>query len=303
MPKPLNFSGQSLNDDVRWQVAMSSIHYTHSFYNFREPCVIHIMVDSPPDNELDEQEIASPKCRQISWGGCTEGIDHYMLALLRLHLRTTDNAQNESDFFNRRVVLFGELHLPARHYSKVSAVWDDVIAQANTTFEPLYHLELQARLANNGTVSFTMSNGKAVTMYTESQYIGKVLGLDSSEIDLIFPIDEQEHLMKMYKLDVVGVRTPKLDNLQALYIYGCMVEHQRVGDTMAPLLAYVDVSMSPGERARHICNPLVYLSVNKSIIDTITIRICDEYGNEVKFPDDVANVVVRLCFRQTEHAL
>ena len=86
--------------------------------------------------------------------------------------------------------------------------------------------------------------------------------------------------------------------LLSVYVYGDIVESQHVGDTMAPLLAYVDVDKSLGERVGHVCNPLVYLPVCRTYIDSISIRICDENGNKVPFPDDVENVVVRLLFRR-----
>jgi hypothetical protein len=80
------------------------------------------------------------------------------------------------------------------------------------------------------------------------------------------------------------------------------VEYQYVGDTMAPLLAYVDVAKQPGLRAGHICNSLVYLPVDKQFIDAIGIRICDEHGQDVKFSDS-ESVVVRLHFRKSKQSI
>ena len=102
------------------------------------------------------------------------------------------------------------------------------------------------------------------------------------------------------KLANVGTRIPTLNTVHALYVYADIVEYQHVGDVMAPLIAYVDVTKSPGERVGHICNPPVYLPVDKSYIDTISIRITDEHGNDIVLSDDNENVVVRLHFRKAK---
>ena len=44
LASPLNFSGQTLNDDTRWQVATLRLHYTHNFNNFREEGFLHYVV-------------------------------------------------------------------------------------------------------------------------------------------------------------------------------------------------------------------------------------------------------------------
>jgi hypothetical protein len=59
--RPLNFSGQTLNDDTRWQVAVLSLHYTHNFSNFREDCLLHFVVDKPAEANMVAAETASNK--------------------------------------------------------------------------------------------------------------------------------------------------------------------------------------------------------------------------------------------------
>jgi hypothetical protein len=63
---PLNFSGQTLNDDTRWQVAMLSLHYTHNLYNFRKASKLYFAMDKPADTS--DSETSSSK------GGVTVGI-------------------------------------------------------------------------------------------------------------------------------------------------------------------------------------------------------------------------------------
>ena len=44
----------------------------------------------------------------------------------------------------------------------------------------------------------------------------------------------------------------------------------------------------------------VYLPVDRLYIDMMKIRITPEHGENVMFPDDVENVVVRLHFRKAK---
>jgi hypothetical protein len=61
LASPPNFSGQTLNDDTRWQLAMLSLPYTHNFFNFREECLLHFVVNKPTVANIVATETASNK--------------------------------------------------------------------------------------------------------------------------------------------------------------------------------------------------------------------------------------------------
>ena len=65
LASPLNFSGQTLNDDTRWQVSMLSLHY--NFFNFHESCTLRFIVDKPAN--VVASETASPDCRDADNSG------------------------------------------------------------------------------------------------------------------------------------------------------------------------------------------------------------------------------------------
>ena len=298
LPKALNFAGQSLNDDTRWEVAMLSVHYTHNFINFREACTVSVIVDAPPEAERNAAETPSSGITELVRNRLSSpvvGPQGGAVLLSYFDRRATDDGPQVAGG-KRYETVFGTLKIPARYYSNVSEVKDEVVAQFNAMFGPSYKLRLQAASNVAGGITFSMTNGKPVTMYANTAYLGKVLGLQTTEQTL----PSGGSTMKVYKINMIGYRRPRLDTLHALYVYGNIVEHQHVGDTMAPLLAYVDVEKSPGERVSHICNPHVFLPVNRTYIDSIGIRICDEHGNNVSFPDDTGNVVVRLLFRKVK---
>ena len=91
-----------------------------------------------------------------------------------------------------------------------------------------------------------------------------------------------------------------MDNIHALYVYADVVQQQHVGDVMAPLTGYASVNGKPGDRISHTCNPPIYLPVVKSFIDAISVRITDEHGQDVMFPDLREHVVLRLHFRKAK---
>jgi hypothetical protein len=123
----------------------------------------------------------------------------------------------------------------------------------------------------------------------------KYVELGQDKIDL-----RMERNTKMYSLALVGTDLPRLDAPHALYVYADVDEPQHVGNVMAPLVGYADVNGKPGDRICHTCNPPIYLPVNKSYIDAISVRITDEHGKNVMFPDLLENVVLRLHFRKAK---
>jgi hypothetical protein len=297
LPCALSFAGESLNDESSWQVAVLSVHYTNNFYNFGEPCTLHILVDAPQSDDVDASVKTSPLCTVASaTSTATNDLSAQDVSLIKYAL-----AQGSLLYKPKaqapREVLYGKVHIPAKHFSCATAVWEEIVQQFNSIFGPRYRRHLRASPKPNGTVTFTEASDKWFVIFAATKHIGKVLGMPVNEHTITVPDSPANRTVTMYKLDTVGTRTPKLDGVQALYVYGDLVDYQFVGDSMLPLLTLVDVEKSPGERVGHTCNPLIYLPVNKPFIDSISIRITDESGKEVPFPD-VENVVVRLHFRK-----
>jgi len=299
----LSFAGQSLNDDSTWQVAVLSVHYTNNFYNFREACTLYILMDAPSTDEVDMTEKPSSQCAVASATSTTAtSLSVLDLTLIKYALTHGPLQYKASPPPGPRDVLYGKIHIPAKHLPCATTLWEEIVTQFNSMFGPRYRRQLRASPNIDGTVMFTEANGKPFHIFAATPHIGKVLGLGTTEVSLTVPETPTARTIKLFKLAARGTRTPKLDGVQALYVYGDIVDYQFVGDTMAPLLTLVDVEKSPGERVGHICNPLVYLPVNKSFIDNINIRIVDESGCDVAFPD-VENVVVRLHFRKARQSL
>ena len=307
LANPLNFSGQTLNDDTRWQVSMLSLHYTHNFFNFRETCVLRFVMQKP--TELNTSEAASADCRttdddNIDWNDMMDDDPATSKALTehtRGHeVRVVSSTPGVTAISSGTTELFGMIEVPKGYYASIPALCEDITSRFNKVFTPRYKLKLTVTRQRDGCLTFSLSNGGRISVFANRPYIAKVLGLPQTEIKGTKDDLRQLRDVVLQKLTLVGTQVPRLNNVHALYVYADIVEYQHVGDVMAPLIAYVDITKSLGERVGHICNPPVYLPVDRSYIDMIKIRITDEHGENVMFPDDVENVVVRLHFRKAK---
>jgi hypothetical protein len=160
-----------------------------------------------------------------------------------------------------------------------------------------YKLQLTATNRSNGCITFTLSNGGNLAMYSNNSYISKLLGLKGT---VVSPpsTGSVEDRIEVYSLATVGTVKPSLKPVDALHVHADIVEPQHVGDAMAPLVGYVDINEKPGDRVCHTCKTPIYLPGDKSYISAIPVRITDEHGENAIFPDNVENLVLRLHFRK-----
>jgi hypothetical protein len=299
-----------MNEEVHWQVALLSMHYTNNLNNFQELCTLRIIAEKPAADEIDNSERQARECVTV---GATvvssPELDTLDKALVASFINSTDanvaaiqTNELEAPATASKEYLFGKVQLVPKRYENVVAVCEDMVSQINSIFQPRFGLRVRAVCSSDGKISLTLRNGASMVIYADNAYIGRALGLKTEAKAIDVKDDESKaetREVTLYALSMDGEGKARLDGVQALYVYADLVQYQYVGDTMAPLLAYVDIAESPGRRVGHICNPLVYLSVDKSAIDTISIRICDEHGSDVKFSDD-ESVVVRLHFRKAK---
>jgi hypothetical protein len=293
LSSPLNFSGQTLNDDTRWQVAMLSLHYTHSFVNFREDCLLHFVVDKPAVGNIAASEAASNKV--VATGDQTVDWAEFQAEERITHWIAETHIENSSP----GAELVGSFAMNKQYYPSVLALCNDIAAKFAKLFFLRYKLKLIATMRSNGCITFTLSNGGKLAMYSNKSYISQILGLKGT---LVSPASSRsaDDKIEVFGLATVGTEKPSLKAVHALHVHADIVEPQHVGDVMVPLVGYVDVNGKPGDRISHTCNPPVYLPVAKSYIDAIRVRLNDERGENVMFPDLLDNVVLRLHFRKAK---
>ena len=295
LSSPLNFSGQTLNDDTRWQVAMLSLHYTHNFFNFRKGCKLYFAMEKPADATASETlptkgavttQITVDRGEYVGGETLTQWVSER-------HVMASTHSSGGME-------LLGMVQMPKHYYSSLQAVYADIADKFEKVFFPRYKLKLIITKKNTGFVTLSLSNGGQLSMFTDNSIIGTVLGLKYTELGQDKVDSRMERGTIMYTLETVGTELPRLNNVHALYVYADVVEPQHVGDAMSPLIGYVNITGKPGDRLTHTCNPPIYLPVGRCYIDAIRVRITDEYGQNVMFPDLFEHVVLRLHFRKAK---
>lgn len=72
------------------------------------------------------------------------------------------------------------------------------------------------------------------------------------------------------------------NNVSAIYVYADCVQPSIVGNCKSQLLRIIPTS-NQSSTVSTVFNPIQHLAISKEFIDTIRIKICDGYGNPIKF--------------------
>jgi hypothetical protein len=88
----------------------------------------------------------------------------------------------------------------------------------------------------------------------------------------------------------------KLHIINQFMVYTDIIEEQYYGGSKVPLLHTLNLN----QNLQAILDTPHYLKVNKSVINSINIRITDRTGEPIKFSDKLSNVLVKLHFRQKQ---
>ena len=129
LANPLSFSGQSLNEDVRWQVSMLSLHYTQNICNFREASILRIIIDKPADVNVAETASASSRDADdatLDWSAVTDLCTGFILgctgAQTRNHGRRRDSEQSRHQLCLERSKYQKAILRVFRHYATTSSL-------------------------------------------------------------------------------------------------------------------------------------------------------------------------------------
>jgi hypothetical protein len=294
LSSPLNFSGSTLNEDVSWEVALTTVQYTNRFYDLRENSTLYVVLELYTTGVINNN-VEKPKGVTELQAKFTDTNLADLNDTEKRILKSFQAATHKPIGGSTRTVtsyVYGKVLAPAGDYKNPLLVVQNLVSGCNMLFGGARYLSNMGIAVDGATgrVTFRIDNLQlGLYMFTDSVPLVHALGLSPKAIDKRDPT--------VYNLNIVGTKTPRFDTIHSLYVYSDIVKEQRVGDTMAPLLEIIPVRGVPGNRIHFSVNPLTYLPVNRDYIDSINIVIMDEYGNVVVFPDDVENVVCRLRFR------
>jgi hypothetical protein len=89
---------------------------------------------------------------------------------------------------------------------------------------------------------------------------------------------------------------PKLSRINEIFVYTDIIDTVLVGNTQAPMLGYFPVQSKWGFTSYLNFNPPYYVKVKENTIRTISIKLCDETGETIRF--ESGTVICRLNFRR-----
>jgi hypothetical protein len=305
-----------------WEVALVSVQYTHNWITMKEPIFVRfILIEKDPSRANLKQDsdfcIDPPTPRILGAAECLARHENYFVqpnpgVLLGIKHKLT--------------------YILPQHFKDAQALGDEVcnsfrIAFPNTQAKLFYfynHADCSGR--------FVINNGEILILSLDKR-LGNLLGHLSTPISCglcsevtelqprdsdveralfekkqitVAPNDEIDtrHWFSISRLSMVK---PKMQTISSLWVYTDFIENQFVGNYKVPLLGVIPVSSTvAGSRTHYCVNPVYFVSVTKSHIDTIQIKLVTERGERIpyaKTAGDETNVVCCLRFRRRKSAL
>ena len=133
---------------------------------------------------------------------------------------------------------------------------------------------------------------RSVTFYDGAHGLADMLGFKRDEVHLRHignRVDDVPSAIARYPVDMTG-------GFNGIYVYSDIVEHQFVGDNMAPLLRVIQADRQSGKNIYHIYEKPYYLPVTRQRIDTIEISLRIDFGETLIF--ESRRVLVKLHFKR-----
>lgn len=96
----------------------------------------------------------------------------------------------------------------------------------------------------------------------------------------------------------LAMEPPKAWNgMSHIFIYSDIIEPQVVGNSLVPLLRMVNIVGEEGQIITQTFRPF-YFPVQRTDFDTVSILLCNEYGEEIQFQGGIAAVIVHFRKRK-----
>lgn len=94
---------------------------------------------------------------------------------------------------------------------------------------------------------------------------------------------------------------PHINPTYNMYVYCDLVQDERVGDTLAPLLRIVPIRGRHGKFITHTCEDVQYKPLRGGLLDNVEIDIRDDQGNVIPFAPGKLVVVLHLRRRRSPY--
>jgi hypothetical protein len=303
-----------------WEAALVSVQYTHNWVISDDNLFLRFILlerdpttaaRSQPGNEYSDFIV----------------LDH----TARIRTAATILARHDRNKagLSEQNVDYKDAYIFRHHYSTPQELGDEVckafhIAFPNTRAKLYYLFDHSIRsgrfVANNAEIAILSTDQRLGDLLGHTSKLvscgvcdtqGKTL-LESEEIEEILNRDSRTRVRNVdgrhwYLMDRLGRNTPKMKTVTSLWVYSDITKRQRVGDAQVPLLGIVPVLRAPAGVRTHYCvNPVQFLGLARTYIDTITISLATERGERVPFAKnagDDTNVVCCIRFRRCKPSM
>lgn len=188
--------------------------------------------------------------------------------------------------------------LPEEHGGKIHVRYDEVANSVRVSMDRYYTLQLPPEIAIplgfGGRLRTVLRGGRPGE---EPSVIGGIEGVEGPELR---PKAETERYYTGPLLEgKFGVNVNRLN--PDIYVYCDIVQHQRVGDTAAPLLRHlVHREKTESEFVVTAFNNIHYVDLLRGSFETIEIRMAHGTGQNISFQH--GNAIVKLHFRRKGQA-
>ena len=182
-----------------------------------------------------------------------------------------------------------EFSLIPAYYETPSRITDFIAAMLKT-----YTLRSSIEMRESGHCRITCKDGEQITLHPT---LAGILGFDKTT----FAYNEEESTLGSVVYNGV-FKSDVRSSLFHMYIYSDLVSTTVVGDTYVPLLQTLPI------RHHHQRDTMIYeefqnphyMHLQTGSVTSITIRLCDESGNSIRFTS--GHVVVKLHFKKYDGA-
>ena len=179
----------------------------------------------------------------------------------------------------------GYIDLPLTHYSSIKHLLDTISEQFKKKAVPLhfYYSDVKSR------VSLSVGSGYGLIL---SEKLSIILGFNGQ---VRFNSDVPP-LPEISIFFYANFRADLLGGKHHMFIYCNIIDSQIVGSSLVPLLRMINISENAGQAVTQTFSSPFYHSTSLTEFDTISILLCDEFGEEL--PIDKGQVTLTLHFKK-----
>lgn len=182
--------------------------------------------------------------------------------------------------FDRKVkslISYSASLIPVKYYKNI----EDLLESINYSIPDEYSNDVKFYIEKKtNRVSVSIKNNSEVIL---SNKISIILGFNGD-------------VLLKEKINIAKQSHNIYDERYHMFIYSDIVESQIVGSSLVPLLRMVDISGKEEVNTVHFQNPY-YLNLSRFEIDTISVMLCDAYGDELSI--DRGYITLTLHFKST----